>query len=123
MSTILYRQLSATGDYQLGNMHVFLRDSAAVAQAIQTNLKLLYGEWWEDTTNGLPLFQLMIGANGSQASLRAVDVVVQQRILATTGVASISSFTSSFDKKTRTYSYSGTAVTIYGDTVTFGGTF
>jgi len=104
-------------------MHVFLRDSAAVAQAIQTNLKLLYGEWWEDTTNGLPLFQLMIGANGSQASLRAVDVVVQQRILATTGVASISSFTSSFDKKTRTYSYSGTAVTIYGDTVTFGGTF
>ena len=53
-----YRRLTATGDYVFGQGSLdYLSDADAAAQAVKTKLKLLLGEWWENTGDGLPLFQ------------------------------------------------------------------
>lgn len=110
-----YRKL-ADGDYSFGNgMNDFLVGALAVSQAIKTNLLLLYGEWWESTDEGLPLFQNILGEPGSPEHVQAVDLIVQGAIAKTSGVLSIKNFSSSYDSKTRSYSISCTAETQYGD--------
>jgi hypothetical protein len=57
-----------------------LVDTYAVAQAILTRLNLFYGEWWENLTLGLPVFQSMLGQLETQRSLQAMQLLVQQQI-------------------------------------------
>lgn len=60
-----------------------LTGSAAVAQAILTNLRLFLGEWWENLNIGLPVFQVMLGQPGSQRTLNAAELAIRQQIEAT----------------------------------------
>lgn len=95
-----YRALDANGDYSFGkSMQEFKIDDDAVVQAVNTNLRLLKGEWWEDTSDGFPLFQDVLVNNGSMDHIRATDMLVKDRILSTTGVKEIVSFTSSLIKR------------------------
>lgn len=56
-----YRNLN-NNDYSFGSNNLdFLNNRQSIEQAIQTKLKLLQGEWWEDITLGLPLFQSILG--------------------------------------------------------------
>ncbi|MHB1865551.1 MAG: hypothetical protein ACYCPS_05355 [Candidatus Saccharimonadales bacterium] len=120
LSTMTYRQLSDRGDFVLtGEPSEFYTGTAAVAQAVLTNLRTLQGEWWEDTSLGLPLIQNILGTSGAAANIAAVDNLVQQAILsvALSGlqlVQSILSFSSGFDHATRTYTFSCNLNTIYG---------
>jgi hypothetical protein len=109
-----YRALDPTGDYQLSGP--FLTGADAVAQALRTAILLLRGEFWEDTSLGTPLFTGMLGLPGTQANIRAIDLIVQQRILATKGVASIVSFSSSYAN--RQYAVNATVATSEGGTAT-----
>jgi hypothetical protein len=84
----------------------------AVAQAVQTRLLLLQGEWWEDTSDGLPLFQTILTMGGSEKQLQATDLIIKNRILGTVGVISIVSFSRQFAN--RIYSFSCVLNTIYG---------
>jgi hypothetical protein len=93
-------------------MQDFLYGADAVAQAVKTNLLLLRGEWWEDLGEGLPLFQNILGQPGSPDNLKAVDLIVKDRILNTQGVASVDSFQSSYEN--RRYSISCTITTNTG---------
>ena len=53
-----YRRLDNDGDYTFGAGGAdMLIDIEACAQSIRTRMWLLFGEWWEDLTDGLPLFQ------------------------------------------------------------------
>lgn len=52
----------------------------AVAQSILTRLKLFLGEWWENLSVGLPVFQSMLGQLGSTAGLAAIQLAIQQNI-------------------------------------------
>ena len=48
-----YRALDDNGDMTFGgNNKNFLKDIKAVIQAIKTRIKLLKGEWWENTETG-----------------------------------------------------------------------
>lgn len=108
-----YRKLDSTGDYTLGlGTQNFLTDADAVAQAIKTNLLLLQGEWWEDTSIGLPLFQNILGQSGSLDSQKSVDLLVRTKILNTSGVIDILSYTSSYEN--RKYTISCTVNTQFG---------
>lgn len=115
-----YRTLDSNGDYSFGKgQQNFLVDAAAVAQAVKTNLLLLQGEWWEDTgNNGLPLFQNILGQTGTPDHVQAADLIVQQRIASTEGVASITSFGSTYDSEVRQYTVSCTITTTFGQTAT-----
>lgn len=92
-----YRKLDANGDYSFGqNVNDFYSGTTAVGQAIYTSLKLLAGEWWEDISIGLPLFQSILGQPGSPDHIHAVDMLIQEAILGVQGVQQITSFSSSY---------------------------
>lgn len=112
-----YRKLDSDGDYCFGHgSKDFVQDAEAVAQAVKTNLLLLYGEWWENTTDGLPLFQNILGQPGAPGNLQAVDLLVRARIAKTSGVKQIKSFSSSYEN--RKYSLSVTVTMNSGDHAT-----
>lgn len=106
-----YRTLDQSGDYTLGK-NIFHTDKEAVAQAILTRMKLLYAEWWEDTEDGLPLFEKILGVYGTEENKNAVDLIISERILGTKGVKSISSYDSTIEG--RSYEANIKIDTIFG---------
>ena len=77
--TIQYLQLDATYD-PIFDPSANLTDTDAVNQAILTRLRLFYGEWWENLSLGLPVFQTMLGQLGTPQGLTAMQLTVQQNI-------------------------------------------
>lgn len=111
---MIYRRLDASGDYTFGQgKQDFLRDIDAVGQAIMTRLKLLLEEWWEDTQDGLPLWQSILGATGAK-NTKIADSLIRARIIGTENVTGISSFTSTFNRDTRAYRFLAVVDTVYG---------
>lgn len=109
-----YRRLSPTGDYVFGFGNTsFYTDADAVAQAIQTKLKLFQGEWWEDLDDGLPFFQQIAGSRDKDA----IDLLIRSRILDTPNVLMITTFSSTLQD--RKYTASADVLTTYG-TITVG---
>jgi hypothetical protein len=104
------RALSPSGDYTFGTgLQNYLVDSPqAVAQCVYTALRLLLGEWFLDTTKGVPWLTKVIGF-GTESTQ---DIVIQNAILGVQGVTGILSYNS-----TRTgtdFSVSVAVNTIYG---------
>lgn len=87
-----YRALTATGDMTFGAGQAnFLIDSPeAVAQAVQTRLRLLRREWFLDTSEGTPYADEVMGTN--TAATR--DQAIRKRILGTQGVTGIVKYAS-----------------------------
>lgn len=78
---IMVQQVDANNDPIEGaNGPVFIADIDAVAQIIATRMKLLLGEWWENLSVGLPLFQSMIGTSAATANQTAVLLILQAYI-------------------------------------------
>ena len=93
-----YRALDASGDYTFGNgSAVYLTGAAAVAQAIRTGIMLFLGEWWENLSLGVPMFQKILGT--STRNKASIDLILQQQILSTQGVVSLLNFNSSIAKR------------------------
>lgn len=115
--SVSYRKLDEYGDYVFGHgLADFYKDAEAVAQAVKTRLLLLYGEWWEDTDGGTPLFQEMLRKSMSDKSVQAVDLIIKDRILEVEGVDTIVKFESNVNKRTRVYEANVELATIYGET-------
>lgn len=109
-----YRALDENGDYSFGRgSDNFLVDSPdAVAQLVQTRLKLWTGEWFLDQTEGTPYKEQVLG-KGTSATR---DLAIQERILETQGVTGIADYASIVDPSTRAYTVGATIDTIYGQT-------
>lgn len=88
MATFAYLLLDADND-PVFDPGAQLTNSAAVAQAILTNLRLWQGQWWEDLNLGLPVFQSMLGQLGSQRTQAAAALAVRQQIEATPYVTQV----------------------------------
>ena len=109
-----YRQLDANGDYQFGHgLQNFVTKREAVAQAIKTRLWLLYGEWWEDQEDGLPLFERILASSGSDRNREVVDAIIRDRIEGTEGVINVISYES--DYRDRIYTFTALVNTLYGE--------
>ena len=112
----MMRYRNQLNDYSFGNnAQDFLTGTVAVAQAVKTRLLLLAGEWWEDTSDGLPLFESILGKSGTPENIQAIDLLVRDRISTTQGVISIADFVS--DYQNRIYTVNCTVTTEYGDVV------
>lgn len=110
---MIYRRLDDDWDYCFGRgKQNYISDIDAVGQAIKTRLLLLYGEWWEDLSDGLPLWERILGTNGSEENRQAVDLIIRDRISGTDGVSAVIQFESTFEK--RIYKFTATVETIYG---------
>jgi hypothetical protein len=107
-----YRKQTATGDYTLtgsGNDY-YVNNAAAVAQAIQTGLTLFQGDWFGDTSAGMPWRTDVLG----KYTKNDYDMAIKSQILATTGVLSITSYSSTYDPAARKLTVSASAESIYG---------
>lgn len=120
-----YRRL-INGEPQFGQgQQNFVQGAEAVAQAIETRLKLFTGEWWEDTNDGLPFWTQMVSTNGSNRD--KISMLVTARILDTNlnGIKLVSrmnSVSNIWNGTLRRYTYNGSAQSIYGNiTISNGG--
>jgi hypothetical protein len=99
------------GDMQFGyGANDFLVNSAAaVAQLVQNRLGLKTGEWFLDTTAGTPWFQQVLGTVNN----KLYDFAVQEVVLNTDGVSSISAYWSARNSNTRNLSIAMSISTIF----------
>lgn len=105
MTSLRYRALDAQGDMRLGGgAKDFLTGAEAIRQAVETRLKLLRGEWWEFSSEGLPLFQQMLGRPQTQAQRELMDLLVTERIADTRGVTRVLNAHSAFENRRYVYS-------------------
>jgi hypothetical protein len=109
-----YRKLDADGDYTFGlGAGGFLVDSpACVAQAVQTALLLVQGEWFLDTTVGVPWPTKILG----YGTTPVYDLTIKEAILGVEGVTSITSYSSSLNPATRKLTVTADIVTQFGAT-------
>lgn len=77
-------------------------------------MKLLKGEWWENTDEGLPLFQQILGKAGIIDNISIVDSLIKEVIINTKDVTEVSEFSSNYED--RKYSFKCTVSTKYGNT-------
>ncbi len=106
--------LDVNGDYVFGQgaSEFLVNSSEAVAQAVETRLALISGEWFLDTTEGTPYLTQILGAGTSAV----YDQAIKTRILGTQGVLSIVSYSSSKNTTTRALTVNASISTLYGST-------
>lgn len=107
-----YRKMDADGDMVFGGgQAAFYRDvPEAVAQAAVTRLMLFEGEWFRDTRDGTRWRTEVLG-KGTAATR---DPMIRARVLGTTGVTGIASYSSTLNRDTRGFSVNLTIDTVYG---------
>jgi len=74
-----------------------------VAQRLKIKLQTFKGEWFLDTTIGIPYFQVIFQRGVSKAT---IDTIYQEAILSEPDVVSIVEFNSIIDTTTSTYQMS-----------------
>ena len=93
----------------------YLSDLQAVAQIILTRLRLFQGEWWADTSDGLPLWQSILGQSASPRNLQQIELLISQRIQGSPYVIGLSDVRANYNSASRgPYSYSVTVSTQFG---------
>ncbi|MFJ7312510.1 hypothetical protein ACIQVE_07015 [Pseudomonas sp. NPDC098747] len=109
-----YRKQDANGDYIFGNQQAnfHIDTPEAVAQAVHTRLNLLRGEWFLDTSEGMPWSTEVLG----ERTRATYDMTIRGYILDTTGVLQIDRYESTVDTDKRKLSVVATITTIYGQT-------
>lgn len=113
--TLRVRALDANNDMQFGaSQQQYLVDSPdAVAQIVETTLRLWLGEWYLDLEAGTPWAQGVLGKN-SQAT---ADQTIIAQIKSVQWVTDVSNFQSTVDPNTRTYTeVGGILYTQFGST-------
>lgn len=91
---------SSTGDIgfdTLGEI-VLVTGIAAIAQEIQTRLRWWAGEWFLDTSRGVPYLESILRKGVTEASVRAI---LLREIEAVPGVSRVRSCVVSIDRATR----------------------
>jgi hypothetical protein len=107
------RAVDANGDMVFGaGAATFLANTPqAVVQCVLTALKLFQGEWFLDTTAGMPWDAQVLGINPQSI----YDSAIQTCIRGVTGVTQITAYSSSLNKPTRLLTVTVSILTAYGD--------
>lgn len=87
--------------------------SEACAQLVATRLRLIAGEWFLDTSAGLPYLTQM---PSKPVDLDTMDALIRQTIIETEGIDTLDSFELSYDSATRVMSVAASVSTIYNTT-------
>ena len=94
------------GDLELDptGSEILLTDDAsqptgrAVMQDVFIRLRFFFGEWFLDTTQGIPYFRYVFVVN---PDLRLVESIFRRVIIGTPGIASLDKFSLVFDRPNR----------------------
>jgi hypothetical protein len=112
ITSMTYRKLSDGGDYTfgMGASNFYVNTPEAVAQAVQTRLGLIQGEWFLDVTAGTPYLTKILGAG----MITTYDQAIQEVILNTPGVQRITSYNSTYNSTARSVQIVVTIDTVFG---------
>ena len=86
-----------SGDIVTSGARVFLSGKEATAAGIYHRLRMFFGEWFLDITDGTPLFQSILG----KADQQAAEAAIKQRIISAPAVVAITDFSFSSDRNSR----------------------
>jgi hypothetical protein len=104
------------GDIDMSQGLRFTSDlSTYVVQRLGENLGFFLGEWFLDQRQGVPYFQRVIG---EMPDLDLLDTLYRRAILATTGVASVTTLLLTFDNAKRLLSIAFECVLSDGSIIT-----
>lgn len=107
------RKLDSNGDIATSGV-VWIYDLEAVAQTIETRLRLFSGEYWRDVTDGTPWIERILSKNNQTNTLQAKTALIKSRILNTEHVISILAWEADFSYTDRKYSVNATILTDFG---------
>jgi hypothetical protein len=103
-----------THDLEFSNFDLQLNEGiGSIVQSLKIRLLFFKGEWFLDTTTGLPFYELLLIKN---PYIPAVDAIIKAFILATPDVTELLKYESSYNARTRKHSISFLVNTIYGQT-------
>jgi len=90
---------TTTGDLRLGGGRLVLAEGVeAVAQRLRCRLKLQRGEWFADTSIGVPWIDAILGQRGNE---RTAEAILRTAIATCPGVATLETFVFTHDPATR----------------------
>lgn len=76
------RKLDENHDYSFGNnLGDYISGIDAVVQNTDTKIRLYYGEWWEDISIGIPMFQSIVGEFDQNALQTSASLLLERRAL------------------------------------------
>jgi hypothetical protein len=95
----------------------FLQGIDAVGQTIKCSLQLYTNEWWEDLSDGLPVWTNLLGYEGSNKDKN--NAIISKRILGinldgTKLITLLKRVSNTYNPVTRRYTFKATAMSIYG---------
>lgn len=105
LSAASHDLLIINGDLKL------IDDAERIAQQIKITLKFLLGEWFLDTSKGVPYLEQVLVKNPNMNHIRAI---FREKILDVPGVAGLKKLNLTLDRKSRALSVSFEAETIAG---------
>jgi len=107
-----YRQLTPDWDFKMGHgtADYLINSPETVLQAVMTRLKLLVGEWFNDTADGTAWKTDVFG----KYTQKKYDITIRRRILKTQGVTAIAEYKSTYDSENRNLLIEALIDTIYG---------
>lgn len=109
---LTYLALDASYD-PIFDPNAVLTNAAAVQQAILTKVRWFFGEWWEATNDGLPVFQVILGQLATQRQQAAMSLAIQQQIeTVQPWVISVASVNFNFDDGK--FSFAASVNTVFG---------
>jgi hypothetical protein len=112
MAIILARKLGPDGSPMRGNgLENFAADLEATAIILSENLQFLQGSWWMNLSEGLPLFQKLLG---HPTTSQAVALIIRNTILASPYVTGIVSMSVVYNPSGRGYTFTATVQTAFG---------
>lgn len=96
--------LDAVGDLDLRDGRLrLIKGPEALIQRLRCRLRIFRGDWFLDTSWGLPWFQSILGRSRGQVAVRSV---LRQAVLTTPGVVSVDSMKLQHDRELRRMSVS-----------------
>jgi hypothetical protein len=96
--------------YGASQLEFLINSPDTFAQAVQTRLALLTGEWFLDKTEGTPWNTQILGVRTQSTYDRAI----RDRIAGTQGFKSIVKYSSNFDGNTRKLTVNAVLDSIFG---------
>ena len=102
----------ASGDLLLRDGDLMLIDNAErVAQQILITLRFWFGEWFLDTTKGVPYLEYILVKN---PNINHIQQILTEAIMSVSGVQRVTSMEIEFDRQNRRLAVEYEAETDYG---------
>lgn len=102
--------------FQNGDISFTAPGQESLAQRLNIKLRFFMGEWFLNMDFGIPYFQQIFVKPVVQYT---IDAIFKSQILETPGVLELTSYTSSFDNVSRTFTLSFEVISEQGDSLDF----